>query len=348
MRSVPRPLVVVTLVALAQLNAHAVTTQQAVGQISQTSFQSYLSGLPVHIGDNRGFDVARAGGMVIHGNQHDIARDLIFTAFRRSGWLTSIDPFSIHDTSGNIWAGENVVAVKQGNSRPDDIYLVGAHYDSKNNPGANDNGTGVAGLLEMSRVLSRYTFDATIVFAAFDGEEVTAYGADGATYRRIGSVHYARAHAGDNIQAMISYDMVGWNDGSNTGKLETGYSQNADLNSQITSALRTYGGLNVASRNSRNYGDHVSFANMGFPALMLIENNWASDPCYHTANDAYETAGNIDIAYSTRMLKSLTGWLCDVAVINGLSPPYVPEPGSVVSLLAGIAGVALLSRRRGR
>lgn len=323
-------LTTLALVILICGSAQAVTSQQVVGQISQTSLQSYLAALPTHLGDNRAFDYTRVGNIVTHGKDHDTARDEVFVGFRRSGWLTGIDPFYITDTSGYIWGGENIVAIKQGTTRPDDIYLISSHYDSTANhesswtsaPGANDNASGTAGLLEMARVLSQYTFDATIVFVAFDGEETTANGNDGITYRRIGSTHYAIEHQNDRIQAMISFDMVAFNDGTNRGRLETGYSQNAALNSQVISALSTYGGLGYVSYDSANYSDHVSFATRGFPALMLIESGWyPTDTFYHTQQDAYETPGNISFTYWTKMVKAMTGWLCDQAHVNGTISP---------------------------
>jgi len=318
-------LLLTALAVLVPTGAQAVTTQDVVNQISQTSIQNYLTSLSTYLGNNRGFDVSRSGGVVIHGAHHDIARDVIFTGFRRSGWTTRYDPFSYVDTSGYTWAGENVVSVKQGVTNPDKIYVVGAHYDSKNNPGANDNASGVAGLLEMARVFAAYRFDSTIVFIAFDAEEVTCTTST-VTWRRIGGMHYASEHSTDNIASMISLDMVAHADGTSRGRLETGYSQNTTLNSQIISALSTYGGLGSISNNSMNYSDHVSFANYGFPALMLIESGWStSDPYYHTQQDAVDQSGNISWPYTTSMIKTTAGWLCDQAGLNPGSGSAMPS-----------------------
>ncbi len=328
MYSTLRFLALLGIMALfASPTVNAVTISEVVGQISQTSFQSYITQtMPTHLGQNRAIDMGTVGNVKIHGAEHDAAAEAIFQAFRRSGWTTRYDPFAITDTSGVLWNGRNVIAIKQGTLHPDDIYVVAGHYDSIANhettwttaPGGDDNASGVAGILEIARVLSRYTFDSTIVLIAFDGEETTAY-TTSVTYRRIGSIKYTLDHQTDSIKSMVSLDMMSWNDGSNKGRLETGYSQNTTLNAQIANALATYGGLGYATNNSMNYGDHVSFANIGVPALMLIENNWSANPNYHRQTDSPDTPNYIDFAYGTKIVKSTAGWLCEVAGLNGVN-----------------------------
>lgn len=322
-----RFLAIVVLMMAAPLTVNAVTIQEVVNQISQTSFHDYMNNtMPTHLGQNRAIDVGTLNNVKVHGAQHDMAADAIFLAFRRSGWTTRYDPFAITDTSGVLWNGRNVIAVKQGTTHPDDIYLVCGHYDSTANhettwttaPGGDDNASGIAGILEMARVFSKYTFDSTIVFAAFDGEETTATTST-VVYRRIGSIKYTLDHQTDSIKAMIALDMMSWSDGSGKGRLETGYSQNTTLNAQVSNALATYGGLGSVQNNSMNYGDHVSFGARGIPAIMLIENNWSSNPNYHTQTDSTDMPNYIDYAYGTKVVKATAGWLCEVAGLNGLN-----------------------------
>jgi len=336
-----RTLLLLTVLVLSiPLAAQAVTTQEVVNQISVASFQAYNQALPTHLGNNRCINYQLVGNVYEHGADHDTARDEIFQWFRRSGWTTFLDPINITDTSGNIWTGANVIAVKQGTVTPDKVYLVMAHYDSTANhepggvftsaPGGDDNGSGVAGILEMARVFGRYTFDSTIIFVASDGEETTAYGNDGITYRRIGSIHYVNKYASTlpNIQAMISADMFAWQSSSGPGyiRLDSGYSQNTALDSQITSALKTYGGFTtVQNVNSQNYSDHVSFANQGVPALMVIEYNWSSNPNYHHMTDACDTPNYINYTYGTNVVKGIAGWLCERAGLNGTLSSSVPS-----------------------
>ena len=113
--------------------------------VSQVDVASYTSihqnQLYTHLGDNRG-----ANG----GPDHDPARDNILAHFQGLGLDAGLDPF-VHGG----YAGENVVGVKTSAVNPNDVYLVGAHYDSVNNPGADDNCSGVAGVLESARILAQ-------------------------------------------------------------------------------------------------------------------------------------------------------------------------------------------------
>jgi hypothetical protein len=109
------------------------------------------------------------------------AENYIFRKFEEYGWKTEkqichLETFESHDkedqpkTNHDV-AGANVVATKPGKN-PDKIILIGAHYDTVNDsPGADDNGTGVAALLEVARVLGKSKFSKTLVLAAFDMEE---------------------------------------------------------------------------------------------------------------------------------------------------------------------------------
>lgn len=106
----------------------------------------------------------------------------------------------------------NVMAVLPGTQLEsrDRIYLVGAHYDSRVSslrddtsyaPGANDNASGTAGVLELARVLSAYEFDASLVFVAFGGNE---HGLAGSA-RLAREVRRRRV----NIAAMFNNDIIG-------------------------------------------------------------------------------------------------------------------------------------------
>ena len=104
----------------------------------------------------------------------------------------------------------NVFAVLKGTTNPDRVYVVSGHYDSMctsptnatcDAPGANDDASGTAAVVEMARVMSKRKFDATIVFMAVPGEE---QGLLGATY-------YAEQAKQNkmNIEAMFTNDIIG-------------------------------------------------------------------------------------------------------------------------------------------
>jgi hypothetical protein len=104
----------------------------------------------------------------------------------------------------------DVVAILRGRSEPGRHLIMQGHYDSRRTdvmdstgvaPGANDDGSGVAATLEAARVLSRYSFDETIVFAALAGEEQGLYG---------GKVLANYAHAqGWKVDGVFNNDIVG-------------------------------------------------------------------------------------------------------------------------------------------
>ena len=104
----------------------------------------------------------------------------------------------------------NVVATLRGREQPQRVYLVSGHYDSRNSdpmdargdaPGANDDGSGTAVVLETARVLSKLKLPGTIVFAAFAGEEQGLNGSE----------HFAKtAHEqGLDVEAVLNNDIVG-------------------------------------------------------------------------------------------------------------------------------------------
>jgi hypothetical protein len=107
----------------------------------------------------------------------------------------------------------NVIATLRGTTSPERVYVVTGHYDSRvsdvmdatsDAPGADDDASGVAAVMEMARVFASRSTEATIVFAAVAGEEQGLYGSD----------HMAQAYkdAGTDVQAMFSNDIVGTGD----------------------------------------------------------------------------------------------------------------------------------------
>jgi hypothetical protein len=309
----------VLAVSLATTAAHATTVAEIVGQVSLSSYTGFLNdSLYTHNGDNRG----------IGATQHDLARTNVFNFLQGDGLSTTLDPFNYLGTTYN-----NVVGVKPGLVHPEQIYVVGAHYDSAGNPGADDNASGVAGVLEAARVLSQYSFEATIVFIAFDREEQGL----------IGSYHYAAEHAADIIMGMVSMDMIAYSAGDPT-KARVYYSQdNTVLTSNLSNALLTYGDGIVATVGQMGYSDHDPFDAYGKNAALLIEYNVSSNPLYHQGADSVNTANYIDYGYATSMTRGVVGLLAEQAGVMSLP---IPEPSAV--LLACVGLLATCVRRRQR
>jgi len=197
------------------------------------------------------------------------------------------------------------VAIQRGSERPDEVVIIQAHLDSRASdpmnavidaPGANDDGSGVALVLEAARQLSRQKFPATIVYALLQGEEQGLYGgkllAD-----------YAKAQ-GWTVKAVLNNDIVGNSRGSD-GLIDDAHVRvfsegpRGDLDAAGRTAQRYEGGENDSpSRNLSRFiaglagadlavrqvwradrvgrgGDHLPFQDAGFPAIrfsVAVEN----------------------------------------------------------------------------
>lgn len=203
----------------------------------------------------------------------------------------------------------DVVAIQRGTTDPNRVIVMTAHIDSinsnvftshwKNNtgdaPGANDDGAGVAALIETARVLSHYKFPATLVYSADSGEEQGLYGG------RI-IAQYASDHDW-NVEADLNNDMVG-NDHGGAGRHDPHtirvFSEGTKTNETLKQAALTrfLGGLSDSpSRNVARYmaaladeylkdfhvrivyrtdrfgrgGDEEPFLEQGYPAVRLSE-----------------------------------------------------------------------------
>jgi acetylornithine deacetylase/succinyl-diaminopimelate desuccinylase-like protein len=202
----------------------------------------------------------------------------------------------------------NVVATLKG-SQPeatDRIYVVSGHYDSMCNsptdakcdaPGANDDASGTAAVLEMARVMAKYEFDATIVFMAVAGEEQSL----------LGSTHFAEQakQKNWNVDAMFTNDIVGNSLGGNGVRDRSHvrvFSEGVPSNETPAEATtrRSVGGENdSASRQLARFiketgdafvpqfkvmmiyrrdrygrgGDHIPFLERGYPAVRFTEVN---------------------------------------------------------------------------
>ncbi|MCX7825480.1 MAG: M28 family peptidase [Verrucomicrobiae bacterium] len=308
----------VTLWTCALAETRAGLVSDIVNQVSQSSYQFYLDNLLyAHNGDNRG----------LGGAQHDLAQANIYNQFVSYGLQTSLDPFPYN---GNTYY--NVVGVLPGTSRASQFYIVGAHYDSVGNPGADDNASGVAGVLEAARVLSQYEFEASLVFIAFDREEQGLFG----------SQDYASEHWSDDIRAMISLDMIGYNHlGGNTASIY-GRAAALPLKQALADAIAAYGeGLTASIFGQWDVSDHAPFGWQGFHACLLIEGGWAHNTNYHKLTDSVDTPGFIDYQFATRITRSTVGYLATVAVL-------VPEPVAAALFGSGLVWLILLRRTRRR
>jgi Zn-dependent M28 family amino/carboxypeptidase len=173
----------------------------------------------------------------------------------------------------------SVIADKVGTEKPSEVILVMAHLDSvgKDFAGADDNGSGVAVMMEIARVLQTYPNKKTIRFFATNGEEGGLFGAE----------HYANLLAANgqikNMVLAINMDMVGYNS-NGIVELETD-SQYEGLAKWFAQLTATYTTLTSKITLGAWGSDHVPFIQKNVPTLLTIEDWSTKTPCYHTACD---------------------------------------------------------------
>jgi Zn-dependent M28 family amino/carboxypeptidase len=132
----------------------------------------------------------------------DAAARYVHAALTRLGYEVTVQSFEVDGKTV-----KNLAAELPGTTRAEEIIVLGAHYDSvQDSPGANDNATGVAAVLELARLLASHSLARTVRFVAFVNEEMPFYRTDG-----MGSLVYARqARArAEHLVAMWSLETIG-------------------------------------------------------------------------------------------------------------------------------------------
>lgn len=299
----------------------AQATQAGNFVVDQVDFDSYVdvhqNMLYTHDGDDRGF-----------GPEHDLARDNIAMLFEQYGFDVSLHPFEWYDDTYY-----NVIAEKEGETRAGDLFIIGAHYDSVSNPGADDNASGVAALLEIARIIGSGRSDATIQLIAFDREE---QGLEG-------SYAYVDHFGASDVAAMLSVDMIAYNVSpwpvARVGGL------NADsLKDAVADAFSEYSGVSLLKGPSHANSDHMPFTFAGVEAVLVSESEIFQNPYYHTPLDSVDTPDYIDYEYAYQITKGLAGWLVDAAGVRPLPPlgdmncDYVVSYDDIVPFVKALAG----------
>ena len=260
------------------------------------------------------------------GNQRHLAEveGFVEQELKSYGLNVESDLFSYGDKTFR-----NIVARRAaGGNTP--LIIVGAHFDSvPGTPGADDNASGVAVLLETARIVSQTSALTEVLFCAFNLEELNM----------IGSTAFANKLKSANvkIELMISLEMVGYTDSRpGSQKLPAGlsafYPDTGDFigvigNWRSNAQLRKFSGLmrqvaelkvetlSVPGRGmlipAVRLSDHSPFWDLGFPALMITDTAFYRNPHYHGATDTLET---LDLDF---MAKVCEGVLHGVIGISG-------------------------------
>jgi hypothetical protein len=210
------------------------------------------------------------------------AIELARVALDSQGYTTRTENFAVG--SG---MSRNLIAERPGRScGPRKLVLVTAHLDSininggpsANAPGADDNGSGAAGLLELARLLKDHPSTHDLRFILFGGEEQGLIGSNDYV-SRLDSNERAR------ITAAINMDMIATlNSATPTVLLEGGNVSQPVMDGLVEAAM-TYTGLTVQTSLNPFASDHVPFINAGVPAVLTIEGVDGANSNIHTASD---------------------------------------------------------------
>ncbi len=217
--------------------------------------------------------------------------------------------YQSYKANGNNY--KNIYVTIRGKKSPEKILVIGAHYDTVfGTPGADDNASGVAGLLELARLISKGSFNKTIHLVFFTLEEPPFFRS-----RNMGSYRYAESlhRKGENIVGMICLEMIGYytdspgsqlfplpffrwfypdrgnfiilvsdfHSKSFLQKVKKHFKKGTDLPVESISTFSIIPGI--------DFSDHRSFWLFGYEAIMITDTAFYRNPNYHGRGDTHDT-----------------------------------------------------------
>lgn len=240
------------------------------------------------------------------------ARDYVSRCLDETGWSVREHSFEAAATVGGSLAGINLIASHSGHplaGRP--RFCVGAHLDSTpTSPGADDNASAVAGLLEIARLLPAAWPEPAALdleLAVFDLEE---YGILGGAHR---AAECRREHI--DLRGMVALEMLGYCSHAPQSQLlpkslkgvypdtgnwiaVIGNQVSGPLIAAFVAGMKSVTGLNVESLQvpangeylqASRLSDHSPYWDAGYPALMITDTAFLRNPHYHQATDTIDT-----------------------------------------------------------
>ena len=224
-------------------------------------------------------------------------------------------------------ASSNLEVTLPGRTRGSEIVLAGAHYDTvPGSPGADDNASGVAALIEIARALRDSRCERTVKLVAFVNEEPPFF-----CWGEMGSRVYARAARarGDDIRVMLSLEMLGcYSDAPGSQRYPPplglfypqagnfiGFVSNLRSRRALREVVRAFKAASDFPAESLaspaivpgvSWSDQLSFWRAGYRAVMVTDTAFYRYPHYHRATD---TPDKLDYARMARVVDGLAGAL---------------------------------------
>lgn len=228
----------------------------------------------------------------------------------------------------------NIIAERKGSSRPKEILIVGAHYDSvEGSPGANDNATGVASMLALAKKISPSNPDRTIRFVGFTNEEPPYFQNIG----EMGSTVYARQcrESNDSIVGVLSLETMGYFSNEpnsqnyppplslmypSTGNFIgfVGNLESREFLHRVVKSFRENAGIPSEAAclpgvvQGVGWSDHWSFWQEGYAGIMVTDTAPFRYPHYHLATD---TPDKIDFESLAKVVEGLECVIEDLVTV---------------------------------
>jgi hypothetical protein len=265
------------------------------------------------------------------------AEDFLGASLARAGHRVRWQTFEVRH-AGAVHHCSNLFAEVRGYAAPNEIVIVGAHYDTvRGTPGADDNASGCAAVLELARRFAGAEPGRTIRFVFFANEEPPFFWTD-----QMGSLVHAREarERGEHVAAMLSLETLGWyseREGSQRypplvgGALPSsgdfvafvGHESAAGLVARCVETFRGSGALPCEGAAMPSLvprigsSDHWSFWKQGWPALMVTDTAPYRNPNYHRPTDTPDT---LDYERLARVVDGLEAVIGDLARVDEGAP----------------------------
>jgi Zn-dependent M28 family amino/carboxypeptidase len=236
---------------------------------------------------------------------------------------------------------KNIIGLHRGTKQPEKKIIVIAHYDTVAiSPGADDNASGVAAMLEIGRVLKQYKFDKSILFIGVNLEEQKVDGEKDSPVLRGSTALAATAKEQDwEIEGVINFETIAYAGDEIVQKTP----ENMPFETPEVGNFIAVVGSEKSAKMVKGYGDvieqyqiplpylplvvpgngemlpdtrrsdHAPFWDIGIPAIMLTNTADFRTPHYHQASDTLET---LNLPFATEVCRAGGGLVCEMASVE--------------------------------